>query len=57
MTQVISAILSLAFTESIFLSAAELGEDRFINTYKSFTESTHYLIPMNFADKVSVWLK
>lgn len=57
MTQVISAILSLAFTESIFLSAAELGEDRFISTYKSFTESTHYLIPMNFADKVSVWLK
>lgn len=50
-TQTLTALLSLAFTESLLFCAAEKYGDNSNSVYESFMKSTHYLIPMNFIDK------
>ena len=53
-TNVASAFLALAFTESLLKGAAKAGEERFKAVYGGFTNSTHFLLPMNFVDQVRV---
>ena len=53
-TNVASAFLALAFTESLLKGAAKASEERFKAVYGGFTNSTHFLLPMNFVDQVRV---
>ena len=51
-TNVASAFIALAFTESLLKGAAKAGEERFKTVYGGYNNSTHFILPMNFVDQV-----